>query len=96
MQSAFEERGEEKLHRLSPQTHPADRGRREAEAWRGAAPGFLLPTGPAKPAGSGTGIPDRFGRKPVETGQIQFFFFLFWFKFKCPQSILNECLYNMF
>ena len=23
-------------------------------------------------------------------------FFLFWFKFKCPQSILNECLYNMF
>ena len=23
-------------------------------------------------------------------------FFLFWFKFKCPQSILNECLYKMF
>ena len=23
-------------------------------------------------------------------------FFLFWFKFKCPQSILTECLYNMF
>ena len=33
-------------------------------------PGFTLPTGPAKPAGSGTGIPDRFGRKSVETGQI--------------------------
>ena len=23
-------------------------------------------------------------------------FFLFWFKFKCPQSILNECLCNIF
>ena len=23
-------------------------------------------------------------------------FFLFWFKFKCPQSILNEYLYNIF
>ena len=23
-------------------------------------------------------------------------FFLFWFKFKCPQSILNKCLYNIF
>ena len=33
--------------------------------------GFTLPTGPTKPAGSGTGIPDRFGRNPVETGQIQ-------------------------
>ena len=31
-------------------------------------PGFKLPTGPAKPAGSGTGIPDRFGRKSVQTG----------------------------
>ena len=28
--------------------------------------GFKLPTGPAKPVGSGTAIPDRFGRKPVE------------------------------
>ena len=28
--------------------------------------GFTLPTGPAKPAGFGTGIPDRFGRKPVQ------------------------------
>ena len=28
--------------------------------------GFHLPTGPAKPPGSGTGIPVRFGRKPVE------------------------------
>ena len=37
----------------------------------GFHPGFNLPTGPVKPAGSGTGIPDRFGRKPVETGQIQ-------------------------
>ena len=26
---------------------------------------------PTKPSGSGTGIPDRFGRKPVEIGQIQ-------------------------
>ena len=34
-------------------------------------PGFKLPTGPAKPAGSGTGIPDRFGRKPVQTGRSQ-------------------------
>ena len=34
-------------------------------------PGFTLPTGPAKPAGSGTGIPDRFGRKPVQTGRSQ-------------------------
>ncbi|KAG2556158.1 hypothetical protein PVAP13_8NG063200 [Panicum virgatum] len=33
--------------------------------------GFKLPTGPAKPAGSGTGIPDRFGRKPVQTGRSQ-------------------------
>ena len=30
-----------------------------------------LPTGSAKPPGSGTGIPVRFGRKPVGTGQIQ-------------------------
>ena len=28
--------------------------------------GFKLPTGPAKPAGSGIGIPDRFGQKSVE------------------------------
>ena len=35
MQSTFEERGEAKLHRLSPQTHTAGRGRREAEARRG-------------------------------------------------------------
>ena len=33
--------------------------------------GFNLPTGSVKPAGSGTAIPDRFGRKSVETGQIQ-------------------------
>ena len=37
----------------------------------GVRAGFLLPTGPTKPAGSGTGIPDRFGRKPIETCQIQ-------------------------
>ena len=97
--------------------------------------GFYLPTGPVKPARSGSGLPDRFDRKPVETGQIQNqiqnrmfnrfrtayrsvwpvyrpvwpvyrsvwlvtgqiqFFFLFWFKFKCPQSILNKYLYNIF
>ena len=34
-------------------------------------PGLTLPTGPAKPARSGTGIPVRFGRKPVQTGWIQ-------------------------
>jgi len=33
--------------------------------------GFHLPTGPTKPPGSGTGIPVRFGRKPVGTGGIQ-------------------------
>ena len=33
-----------------------------------ARPGFNLPTGPVKPAESGTGIPDRFGRKSVEIG----------------------------
>ena len=35
--------------------------------------------------------------RPVRlvTGQTQFFF-LFWFKLKCPQSILNKCLYNIF
>ena len=38
-----------------------------------------------------TGIPvDLTGNRPNSI------FFLFWFKFKCPQSILNECLYNMF
>ena len=36
-----------------------------------SCPGINLPIGPVKPAGSGTGIPDQFGRKPVETGQIQ-------------------------
>ena len=84
-------------------------------------PGFTFPTGLAKPEESGSGIPVRFGRLPVRTGQIQIwiqtsqfnrfvsvyrpvwlvtgqiqFFFLFWFKFKCSQSILNKCLYNMF
>ena len=34
-------------------------------------PEFHLPTGPAKPPGSCTGIPVRFGRKPVGTGRIQ-------------------------
>ena len=33
--------------------------------------GFKLLTGPAKPPGSGTGIPVRFGRKPIGTGRIQ-------------------------
>ena len=36
-----------------------------------ARSGFNLPTSPAKPAESGSGIPVRFGRKPVGTGQIQ-------------------------
>ena len=33
--------------------------------------GFHLLTGPVKPPGSGTGIPVRFGRKPVGAGGIQ-------------------------
>ena len=33
--------------------------------------GLTLPTGPAKPARSGTGIPVQFSRKPVGTGEIQ-------------------------
>jgi len=37
----------------------------------GCQPGFKLPTGSAKSAGSGTSIPDRFGRKPVQTGRSQ-------------------------
>ena len=32
---------------------------------------FTFPTGPAKPEESGSGIPVRFGRLPVGTGQIQ-------------------------
>jgi hypothetical protein len=32
---------------------------------------FLIPTGQAKPVGFGTGLPVRFVRKPVETGEIQ-------------------------
>ena len=39
----------------------------ESDIW----PGFYLPTGPAKPVRSGTGIPVRFGRKPVGTGGSQ-------------------------
>ena len=86
-----------------------------------STPGLSKPTGPVKPARSGSGLQDRFDRKPVKTGQIQNqiqnrmfnrfrtayrsvwlvtgqiqIFFLFWFKFKCPQSILNKCLYNIF
>jgi len=34
-------------------------------------PGFTIPTGPVKPPPSGSGLPDRFDRKPVETGWIQ-------------------------
>ena len=34
-------------------------------------PGFTNPTGPVKPPPSGSGLPDRFDRKPVETGWIQ-------------------------
>ena len=87
-------------------------------------PGFFSPTRHPKPEHFGSGKPDRFHRKPVETGQIPVqiqivrriwepagltgipagltgnrsnsIFFLFWFKFKCPQSILNKCLYNIF
>ena len=49
------------------------------------------------PAGL-TGLPAGLtGKRSVwlVTGQIQIFF-LFLFKFKCPQSILNKCLYNIF
>ena len=31
-------------------------------------PGFTNPTGPVKPPPSGSGLPDRFDRKPVKTG----------------------------
>ena len=34
-------------------------------------PGLNKPTGPVKPTRSSSGLPDRFDRKPVETGQIQ-------------------------
>ena len=30
--------------------------------------GLIIPTGPVKPPLSGSGLPDRFDRKPVETG----------------------------
>ena len=42
-------------------------------------------------------LPDLPVYRPVwlVTGQIQIFF-LFWFKFKYPQSILNKYLYNIF
>ena len=33
-------------------------------------PGFHLPTGPAKPPGSGTGIPVRFGRNVPDPGGL--------------------------
>ena len=33
--------------------------------------GFLNPTGPVKSPPSGSGLPDRFDRQPVETGRIQ-------------------------
>ena len=46
--------------------------------------GFTLPTGPTKPAGSGTGIPDRFGRKPVK------------FKFKVACSTGSDRLTGRF
>ena len=47
-------------------------------------------TGTGLPAGL-TGLPvGLIGNRPNSI------FFLFWFKFKCLQSILNECLYNMF
>ena len=38
-----------------------------------------------------TGIPVGLTSNPPNSKKI-----LFWFKFNCPQSILNECLYNMF
>ena len=38
------------------------------DRWRA---GLSKPTGPVKPERSGSGLPDRFDRKPVETGQIQ-------------------------
>ena len=46
------------------------------EAWHGRKPGVSFPgldkpTCPVKPGRSGSGLPDRFDRKPVETSQIQ-------------------------
>ena len=33
-----------------------------------SGPGLIIPTGPVKPPPSGSGLPDRFDQKPVETG----------------------------
>ena len=37
----------------------------------GSGLGLSKPTGPVKSVRSGSGLPDRFDRKPVEIGQIQ-------------------------
>src|SRR6185437_4209224 len=45
-----------------------------------------------------TGLPAGLTGLPVGLigNRLNSNFFLFWFKFKCPQSILNKCLYNIF
>jgi len=63
-------------HRCGSAFHRAPRDLACTRRWRGGSAalegaGFHLPTGPAKPPGFGTGIPVRFGRKPVSTGRIQ-------------------------
>ena len=53
-----------------------------------------VPTGiPAGLAGISAGLD---GNRPVWLVPVKFKFFSFLFKFKCPQSILNKCLYNIF
>jgi len=59
--------GSEKKKACKP---PKPTGDREAPPGSPSPAGFHLPTGPAKPPESGTGIPVRFGRKPVGTGRI--------------------------
>ena len=68
-------------------------------------------TGPVWPVTSRNRWNSNFAVQPVRTGlpaglaglpvgltgnRPNSNFFLFWFKFKCPQSILNEYLYNIF
>ena len=53
--------------------------------FRDLPPGLSKPTGPVKPVRSGSGLPDRFDRKPVETGQIKI-------KFKIACSTGSERL----
>jgi len=50
-------------------TAKSTRGMGQTVDW--SRTGFTFPTGPAKPEEFGSGVPVRFGRLPVGTGQIQ-------------------------